>query len=76
MKTELRRARFGTHGHRDMEIVNCVLFGELAHKDSMSSGQPSAMGLNGTPAAPVKRRLADPQPMLNARGRDILLHSR
>jgi len=26
---------FGTHGHRDMEIVSYVLDGELAHRDSM-----------------------------------------
>ena len=25
---------FGTHGHRDMEIVTWVLRGELAHRDS------------------------------------------
>jgi redox-sensitive bicupin YhaK (pirin superfamily) len=30
---------FGTHGHRDMEIVSYVLEGELAHKDSMGNGQ-------------------------------------
>ena len=29
---------FGTHGHRDMEIVSYVLDGELAHKDSMGNG--------------------------------------
>ncbi len=28
---------FGTHGHRDMEIVTYVLSGELAHKDSMGN---------------------------------------
>ena len=29
---------FGTHGHRDMEILTVVLEGELTHKDSMASG--------------------------------------
>lgn len=29
---------FGTHGHRDMEIISYVLDGELAHKDSMGNG--------------------------------------
>ncbi len=28
---------FGTHGHRDMEIVSYVLEGELGHKDSMGN---------------------------------------
>jgi redox-sensitive bicupin YhaK (pirin superfamily) len=29
---------FGTHGHRDMEILTYVLEGELAHSDSMGNG--------------------------------------
>ncbi len=29
---------FGTHGHRDMEIVTYVLEGSLAHRDSLGSG--------------------------------------
>jgi redox-sensitive bicupin YhaK (pirin superfamily) len=29
---------FGTHGHRDMEIISYVLDGELAHKDSIGNG--------------------------------------
>lgn len=29
---------FGTHPHRDMEIITVMLEGELAHKDSMGNG--------------------------------------
>ena len=30
---------FGMHGHRDMEIVTCVLSGALEHRDSLGNGE-------------------------------------
>ena len=35
---------FGTHGHRDMEIISYVLEGGLAHKDSMGNGSVIRQG--------------------------------
>lgn len=42
---------FGTHGHRDMEIVTYVLQGNLAHKDSMGN-------VEGIPPGDVQRMSA------------------
>lgn len=35
---------FGTHGHRDMEIISYVLDGTLAHEDSMGNGSTLRYG--------------------------------
>ena len=32
---------FGTHGHRDMEIISYVMAGNLAHQDSMGTSKAS-----------------------------------
>jgi redox-sensitive bicupin YhaK (pirin superfamily) len=42
---------FGTHGHRDMEIVTYVIKGNLAHKDSMGN-------ITGIPPGDVQRMSA------------------
>ena len=52
---------FGTHGHRDMEIVSYVLEGELAHRDSMGTGQAK-----GAPSGVI--RPGDVQRMSAGRG--------
>ena len=35
---------FGTHSHKDMEIISYVISGELAHKDSMNNGSTIVRG--------------------------------
>jgi len=35
---------FGTHGHRDMEIISYVLEGSLAHRDSIGTGSTIVPG--------------------------------
>lgn len=37
-------AGFGTHGHREMEIISVVLSGSLVHKDSLGNGSVLTAG--------------------------------
>src|SRR5256885_2309018 len=48
---------FGTHGHRDMEILSVVLEGELGHHDSMGTGSVIRPG--------EVQRMTEPVPMLS-----------
>lgn len=59
-------AGFGTHGHRDMEIVTYLVSGELTHKDN--AVQPATGGT----AHSVVMRAGDVQRMSAGRG---ILHS-
>jgi len=38
------RMGFGTHAHRDMEIITYILSGQLAHHDSMGNGRTISAG--------------------------------
>ena len=58
---------FGTHGHRDMEIITYVLEGELTHADSMASGRRMSDGSTGAVIRP-----GDVQRMSAGRG---VMHS-
>src|SRR5918994_4546500 len=43
---------FGTHAHRDMEIVTWVLDGALAHRDSMAT-RPRIVGRGQVPRSSI-----------------------
>ena len=60
---------FGTHGHRDMEIISYVLDGALAHQDSLGNGEalrPGAqlavnLGAQQVDAEGIAQHLPDPR---------------
>ena len=51
---------FGTHGHRDMEIVSYVLEGALAHQDNLHESTDQQPGGQGTDSAEVPTGILRP----------------